>query len=79
MEYSYEEFMEDVKMGHEIEFIYHKVTYFITHDNRGWILANINDKTSQCFTNVEDLLENARIDSKSLSNVWTQVEIDTIY
>lgn len=79
MEYSYEEFVEYVKMGHEIEFIYNKATYFITHDKKGWILAKIDGKTLQYFVNPDDLLENARIDSKSLLDVWSHIEIDTIY
>lgn len=78
-EYSFEEFKKDIFLGREIEFIYKNIMYFITHNERNWLLIKTDDKTSQCYIDPDDLIENARIDSMSLYEIWSKIEIDTIY
>lgn len=80
MEYSFDEFIKDVKMGREIEFIYNKTMYFVTHDNkREWLLIKTDDKTSQCFDCSESFIKNAKIGSQYLVELWDEVKLDTVY
>lgn len=79
MEYSYNDFVTDVKMGREIKFTHRNNTYFVTYDNRGIILINVSNKTKQIFKNDDELLSNALINSKRILQIWDDISVDTIY
>lgn len=79
MEYSFEEFIEDINMGREIEFVYNNIMYFITYNKKGWLLINSVDKKNQCFANSNELLQNAKIDNYNLIELWDKIKIDTVY
>lgn len=79
MEYSYNDFIEELKLGSEIEFTYKNIAYFVTYDARGTILIKVDDKTKQIFKNDDDFLANATFDSKKIYQIWNDIRVDTIY
>jgi len=79
LEYLFNEFVKDVKMGREIEFTYNKNMYFVTHNKRGWLLIKTDDRTSQCFDCSESLIKNAKIGSEYLIELWDEIKLDTVY
>lgn len=79
MKCNFEEFIENVNMGREIEFIYINTMYFITHNKRKWRLIKVDDKSSQWFDSPNELIKKAKINSKHLWEIWDFVDIDTIY
>jgi len=56
MEYSYNNFIEDLKLGSEIELSYMNSSYFIFYDDRGSILINVDDNTKLIFKSDEEFL-----------------------
>jgi hypothetical protein len=79
MKYSYDSFVEELRLGSEIEFTYSNVTYFLTYDKRGTILMDVDKKIKQIFKDDDDFLENAVIDSKKIIQIWDEVTVETIY
>lgn len=79
MEYSFDEFIKDVKMGREIEFIYNENMYFVTRDKRGWLLIKCVDTTSQSFNSPDSLINNAKIGSECLIDLWEKIILETVY
>ena len=79
MIYPFNEFVRDLKLGREVEFTYNNIGYFISYDNRGSTLFKEDDKTIQIFKDFDELLTNARIDSKPLIQVWGEVRSVTVY
>lgn len=79
MNYSFEEFTEDVNMGREIEFFYKNIMFFITYDSRGWLLIKTDNKATQYFLSADDLLTSATIDSQNLIDLWNEIKIESVY
>lgn len=77
--YSYEELIDDLTIGHEIEFFYNNEKYSISNNDRGWYLTKFNSDEYQTFNNADDLLKNAKIDSKPLIEIWELIKVETIY
>ncbi|CAM3686453.1 hypothetical protein GCM10009865_43510 [Aeromicrobium ponti] len=64
MDYSYEEFLEDLGMGRTGNFMFWK----------------FYDSTSEIMgQNVEDLLQKVKLDGKSIMEVWDLIEIDCVF
>lgn len=79
MKYSYNEFVEYVKIGHEIEFTYKGIIYFETHNGREVILLKTDDNIKQIFRNQDEFLSKVRIDSKRIEEIWNDIIIESIY
>lgn len=78
MKYSYEEFVADLEMGHEIEFNVQREDYSISHNDKGWYFSKLNSDY-HTFSDVTNLLENIRIMGQTLKEMWDQVEIKSIF
>ncbi|MCJ8012730.1 hypothetical protein MUG84_13415 [Paenibacillus sp. KQZ6P-2] len=79
MEYTYQEFIEDLNMGHEIEFLLDCERYSISYNNNGWHLTKFGNEKYSTYGNVNDLLDNAKINNKSLLEIWNRIKIDSIF
>jgi hypothetical protein len=80
MDYSYEQLKEDLRIGHEIEFIYLGDKFSITQGHDGWNFMRFHDyDTLQVFQNDEELLSNAKIGSDYLKHLWHRVEVTTVF
>ena len=76
MHYSYQEFLQDLAIGREIEFIYKEEGYYI---GRG-MFWKFNEPTSEVICNhKEDLLQKVRFNGKSIKDIWTDIDVVTIY
>lgn len=80
MDYSYEEFLEDLGMGREVEFIYKNESYYIGIGTGNFMFWKFYDSTSEIMgQNVEDLLQKVKLDGKSIMEVWDLIEIDCVF
>jgi hypothetical protein len=78
--YSFDELKKDLDIGHEVEFYYHEDRYSISCNKEGWYLTKFYDSEShQAFNTHEELLENGKINSESLREIWDDVRIDIIF
>lgn len=76
--YLYTDFVEDLKLGSEIEFSYKDIPYFVFYDDRGTVLINLKDKITHIFENDDDFLDSQIFESKILQQVWDDINIDTV-
>jgi hypothetical protein len=79
MAYAYNELITDLEIGHEIEFYYKGNKYSITHNNTGWFLSQFNSEEYQSFTNYENLLKHAKIELKTLKEIWSDIKLESIF
>ncbi|MDQ0242946.1 hypothetical protein J2S09_000482 [Bacillus fengqiuensis] len=80
MDYSYEEFLEDLDMGREIEFIYKGENYYIGCGTGTFMFWKAYDSTSEIAgETVENLLEKVKLNGKSIKEVWGLIEIDHVF
>lgn len=73
---SYEAIRHDVVVyNQEIHFLYNEKYYWIAHSNNG--ISHFSDAfgNTQEFNSPRDLFEHARIDNKSLKDIWSQVVV----
>ena len=73
MSYTYEELIEDLEMGMEIEFGYKLDRYAISWSDRGWHLAKYGEVETQTFKGYKELLQNGKIDLKSIREIWPYI------
>jgi hypothetical protein len=74
MNYTYEELVEDLSLGHEVEFSYKGEKYSISRNQSGWFLTKFSDIDSvQKYNDSDELLEKGIIDSKSIRLIWSKV------
>jgi len=80
MNYCYEELVEDLSRGHEIEFSYHGEKYSISRNKDGWYLTKYNDENAQqTFKESDELLKKAKIGSKNIYLIWNEVEDISVF
>ncbi|MFE6169386.1 hypothetical protein ACFVP8_16185 [Viridibacillus arvi] len=80
MEYSYEEFLEDLSMGREIHFIYKDETFYIGCGTGQFMFWKFNNSASEIIgENVEDLIRKVKLDGKLIKECWSLIKIDTIF
>lgn len=70
----YEELIERVSWGEEFSFQYHGEKYWISQNSNGHYLTRVSDGYSQDFKTTEELFEKARIDSKTILQMWEEIE-----
>lgn len=61
----------------EIHFLYGKKDYWISHSLYGRSLLSDNLGNTQEFNSCRNLFDEARIDNKSLEEIWIDVIVDT--
>lgn len=76
MEYTYDQFVSDLRVGEEIEFIYKKEIYSISNNGYKWFINLYGDLNYQTFANADELLKEVRINSKSLEELWSNISLD---
>lgn len=80
MNYSYEEFLEDLGMGREVEFTYADENYYIGRGTGKFMFWKFYDSTSEIIgENVEDLLRKVKLDGKIIMEVWDLIEVDCVF
>ncbi|ETT83953.1 hypothetical protein MKZ08_07915 [Viridibacillus sp. FSL R5-0477] len=80
MEYSYEEILEDLSMGREIQFIYKDETFYIGCGTGQFMFWKFNNSASEIIgENVEDLIRKVKLDGKLIKECWPLIKIDTIF
>lgn len=80
MEYSYEEFLEDLSMGREIHLIYTDDKFYIGCGTGHFMFWKFDDLASEIIgEDVGDLLRKVKIDGKLIKELWDLIKIDTIF
>jgi hypothetical protein len=88
MDISFEDFKEKLGYGHELHFIYMDEYYSITHVpyemterlcDKGLLFGKFGNPEFQTFKDDSDLIENAMINGKLLSEIWNDIIIDEIF
>ena len=81
MGYSYRQFIEDLQIGREFQFVYNGQKYFI-----GWgagekrMFCRSQDTVIKVVSNsIEELLKQVRLDGKFLKEIWGSIEVTTIF
>jgi len=78
MDYTYDELVRDIKIGHEIEFRYKGKIYGTLNVEEGFGLGE-HKKKFVFYETPEDLLENGKINGETLEDIWNEVEVITIF
>lgn len=80
MKCTFDELINYLKIGHEVDFSYKGDKYAISSDSNGCYLAKYGDTSFlQEFTSYLELINNASIDLKKLTELWDKVDIEIIY
>lgn len=80
MEYSYEEFLEDLSIGREIHFYYKDEQFYIGRGTGQFMFWKFYDSASEIIgEDVEDLLRKVKLDGKLLKELWDLIKIDIIF
>ncbi|MFC6226819.1 hypothetical protein ACFQI7_03290 [Paenibacillus allorhizosphaerae] len=76
--YTYTEFVNDLGMGREIEFLYKNSKYSITNTPNGHVFSEYNSNFNT-YQTIEELIKRTRIDNKNLKELWEEITIDCIF
>jgi len=83
VDYSYNQFLEDLNMGREIEFFYKSNKYYIggnwgeTGSSMFW---KVHDAESEIVGETpEDLIQKVKFDGKSIKDIWYLIKIDIVF
>ncbi|MFD1425589.1 hypothetical protein [Kroppenstedtia sanguinis] len=75
---SYDDLVEILSCGREIEIIFKATKYSITHVPKGFSLCRYNPYEIQDFRCYKELLEKARIDGRRIVEIWKDVRVEDI-
>ncbi|MBN6188298.1 hypothetical protein JQN58_15680 [Aneurinibacillus sp. BA2021] len=80
-EYLYEYFVFHLHQGHEFDFFYQSYKYAISYGTgkKRYFTKYGDADNFQSFDTVEELLENLRIDNKTIKEIWKDIEVVSIY
>lgn len=70
----YEDLIERVGWGEEILFEYHGEKYWISQNPNGRYLTRESDGYSQEFKTTYELFNNAKIEGKSILQIWDEIK-----
>jgi hypothetical protein len=70
---NYKEMEESIGYGEEYNFFYKGKEFWISQNSDGNYLTEVNGKTQE-FKNAEDLLHNARINGKTIQEIWAEIK-----
>lgn len=65
--------------GRELEFKYNGNSYFMSRSKAQKYVSLWGEGKEQSFDRVEELVENAIVDGKTLYSVWNDIIIDTLF
>lgn len=74
MNYSFEQLKEDVHKGERVSLAFQDKLYHVIEDSNQWHLADYETDTQQSFDSADELLEQSRIDEKSLQEGWSHIK-----
>ncbi|MDA9472440.1 hypothetical protein [Enterococcus sp. 5H] len=69
----YKDMEESIGYGEEYNFNYKDKEYWISQNSDGNYLTEVNGET-QVFQNSEELLTKARIDGKTICEIWDDIK-----
>lgn len=69
MEYTLENFKEDLRTNREFEFTYHNKSYSLTFSKAGYIFTDINANKDAVFKTYDDLLKDTKIEGKTIEEI----------
>ena len=80
----FREFKEDFVRGHEIEFYYHNIMYFVTEYSGVSVILKVSTDSEPeeilfSAKNRLELFEIARINGKPLEDIYSDIKIGTIF
>lgn len=78
-EYLYEHFVFHLHQGREFDFVYKGDKYAISHGKYRYFTKYGDADNVQSFNTIEELLENLRIDNKTIQEIWKDIEVTGIY
>ena len=70
----YEDLLERVGWGEEFLFEYHGEKYWISQNPSGRYLTRESDGYSQDFKSANELFDKARVEGKSVLQIWEEIE-----
>lgn len=73
-EKEYLEFKNLISMGEELNFYHQNDEYWISHNPNKSYLSRTKDSYSQEFNNYEELFENATINGKKISEIYSELK-----
>ena len=80
MKCTFNEIINNLKIGHEVDFSYNGDKYAISGDGNGCYLAKYGDPSFlQEFATYNELINNASIGLIKLTELWGEVEVEVIY
>lgn len=65
--------------GRELEFSFSDKTFFISRSKSSKYVSLWDDKSEQSFNSVEELVNKATIQNRTLLSVWPEIKIQTIF
>lgn len=71
----YEELRQRVAMGEEFQFYYQNQSFWISRNQEGYYLTRVRDSFSQAFKTSNELFKKARIDGKTILQLWNELDI----
>lgn len=77
--YSYDEFTEDLNCGHEIEFVLNDTHFLISYNESGWYCIKENEESQIKYESVEQLLNEFKINDKTLKSLWGNIIVSDIF
>jgi len=77
--YSYDEFTEDLNLGHEIEFVLNDTHFLISYNESGWYCIKENEESQIKYESVEQLLNEFKINDKTLKSLWGNIIVSDIF
>lgn len=69
----YKEMEDSIGYGEEYNFHYKDKEFWISQNSDGNYLTEVGGET-QAFKNSEDLLNNARINGRSIREIWKEIK-----
>lgn len=80
MKYTFEKMLEDLAIGHEVEFKYKGEKYSISTNKDGWYLTKYSDwENYQSFKTYMDLINRSNIDNKKIKDIWKDVKVESVF
>lgn len=77
--YSYEEFAEDLNMGHEAEFYFNGIHFLISyHENECYCIGD-HGKTKHVYKSIQQLLSGYKIEGMILKDLWSRIVVTNIF
>lgn len=77
--YSYEEFIEDLNLGHEVEFDLNDFHFLISYNEDGWYCVKQNEEVQLRYDSVEQLISKSKIEGKTIKELWNHIIVTSVF